>query len=303
MKKKLLGIIGLLIILGMISGCVNETTNELQEKVTIEEPKINNDITEMEQSDEIKVEQEEVQVQKSELLTDEQRKLIIELALNKQPELFNVIVAINDNRINGGNKGIIVSYKSMAVSVSALSYETGLILGSFIGSIDQGMDVDVLLIIVKDINDDIIGTFHCTKEWKEAYYNELITMEELVLKVLSSAETTNDVIEEVQVQEPEPQDTSTLGEKNALSKAKSYLRYSAFSYDGLIKQLEFEGYSNEEAVYGVDNCGADWNEQAVKKAESYLKYSAFSREGLIEQLEFEGFTKEQAEYGVKAVGY
>lgn len=96
---------------------------------------------------------------------------------------------------------------------------------------------------------------------------------------------------------------ATMGEKNALSKALSYLRYSAFSYSGLIDQLEYEGYSYEEAKYGADNCGADWKEQAGLKAQSYLDYSAFSRQGLIDQLEYEGFTNEQAEYGANAVGY
>lgn len=101
----------------------------------------------------------------------------------------------------------------------------------------------------------------------------------------------------------EQSDKAVIGEKNALAKALSYLEYTSFSYSGLVKQLEFEGFTHQEAVYGVDNCGADWNEQAALKARSYLDYSAFSREGLINQLEFEGFTKEQAEYGVQAVGY
>lgn len=57
----------------------------------------------------------------------------------------------------------------------------------------------------------------------------------------------------------------TLNQKNAVKKAESYLRSSAFSYTGLIKQLEYEKFSNEDAVYGVDSCGVDWNEQAVKK--------------------------------------
>lgn len=96
---------------------------------------------------------------------------------------------------------------------------------------------------------------------------------------------------------------TTMGEKNALSNAHQYLNYTAFSYTGLIEQLEYEGYSHEEAVYGADNCGADWNEQAAKCAENYLNYTSFSRSGLIEQLEYEGFTAEQAEYGVTAVGY
>lgn len=95
----------------------------------------------------------------------------------------------------------------------------------------------------------------------------------------------------------------TLGEQNALRHANSYLSSSAFSYKSLIEQLEYEGYSHEESVYAVDNCGADWNEQAVKKAKSYMSFSSFSRTGLIEQLKYEGFTTEQAEYGVKSVGY
>lgn len=95
----------------------------------------------------------------------------------------------------------------------------------------------------------------------------------------------------------------TLGEQNALKKAKSYLSYSSFSYKGLIKQLEFEGFSTEESTYAVDNCGADWNEQAAKKAKSYMDYSSFSKSSLIKQLEFEGFTSEQAQYGAKSVGY
>lgn len=81
------------------------------------------------------------------------------------------------------------------------------------------------------------------------------------------------------------------------------MTFSAFSYEGLIDQLVFEKFTEEEATYGVDNCGADWNEQAAKKAEDYLSFSSFSREGLIEQLKFEKFTDDQAEYGVKAVGY
>jgi hypothetical protein len=70
----------------------------------------------------------------------------------------------------------------------------------------------------------------------------------------------------------------------------------------LISQLEFEGYSTEDATYAVDVVGADWFEQAAKSAESYLKYSSFSRQGLIDQLLFEGYTQEQAVYGVDQTG-
>lgn len=119
----------------------------------------------------------------------------------------------------------------------------------------------------------------------------------------SSSAQISDTTTQTSTPSEEEQDTTTLGERNALSKAKSYLNTLAFSYSGLIKQLEYEGYSSEEAKYGVDNCGADWKEQAALKAQSYLDTMAFSREGLINQLEYEGFTKEQVEYGVEAVGY
>lgn len=111
--------------------------------------------------------------------------------------------------------------------------------------------------------------------------------------------------EKAEIPEEAPQtpvSSVTVSQKNAVAKAKSYLGYSAFSYTGLIEQLEYEQFSHADAVYGADNSGANWNEQAVQKAQSYMEYSAFSRDSLIEQLKYDGFTQAQAEYGAKAVG-
>lgn len=90
--------------------------------------------------------------------------------------------------------------------------------------------------------------------------------------------------------------------QSALTKADDYLRYSSFSYSGLIDQLEYEGFTTEEATYAADNCGADWYEQAVEKAADYLDFSSFTRSSLIDQLEYEGFTYEQAAYGASQNG-
>lgn len=112
--------------------------------------------------------------------------------------------------------------------------------------------------------------------------------------------------EETVSEETAPDETVqqvTTGMLNATNRARQYLKYSAFSYSGLIGQLEFEGYTNEEATYGADNCGADWYEQAVKRAKQYLDYSSFSKSGLISQLEFEGFTHDQSVYGAEQNGY
>ena len=94
----------------------------------------------------------------------------------------------------------------------------------------------------------------------------------------------------------------TREQENALRTADDYLSFSAFSKTGLIEQLEFEGYSKEDATFAVNSLRVNWKEQAAKSAEDYLEYSGFSRSGLIEQLEFEGFTREQAEYGVTQAG-
>lgn len=96
--------------------------------------------------------------------------------------------------------------------------------------------------------------------------------------------------------------SASSGDKNALERAKQYLEYTAFSYSGLIEQLEYEGYSHSEATYGADNCGADWNGQAEKKAKQYIDYSAFSYSGLIEQLEYEGYSHSEAMYGADNCG-
>jgi hypothetical protein len=99
-----------------------------------------------------------------------------------------------------------------------------------------------------------------------------------------------------------PPPPETVSQSNARETAADYLAYSAFSRTGLIEQLEFEGFSNADATYGVDAQNADWNEQAAKSAAEYLDFSSFSRSGLIDQLVFEGFTQEQAEYGVSTTG-
>lgn len=91
----------------------------------------------------------------------------------------------------------------------------------------------------------------------------------------------------------------TTGMLNALSKAGDYLDYMPFSKSGLKDQLEYEGYTSKEAQYAVDNCGADWKEQAYLHAKRYLDYTSFSLSGLIDQLEYEGYTYEQASYGAK----
>lgn len=101
---------------------------------------------------------------------------------------------------------------------------------------------------------------------------------------------------------PTTKQNISKGQENALKSAKSYIKFSGFSRDGLIEQLEYEQFSHEDAVYGADNCGADWNAEALESAKSYIKMSGFSYTGLIEQLEYQQFTADQARYGADNCG-
>jgi len=99
-----------------------------------------------------------------------------------------------------------------------------------------------------------------------------------------------------------PPSTETVSQENARRSAEQYLSNLAFSRQGLIDQLLYEGFDEADATYGTDAVGADWNEQAAKSAAQYLDGQAFSRQGLIDQLIYEGFTEEQATYGVDQTG-
>lgn len=87
--------------------------------------------------------------------------------------------------------------------------------------------------------------------------------------------------------------------ESALGSAKQYLDYSAFSSEGLRRQLEYEGYPQEAIDYAMENIVVDWNEQAEKMAKQYADSGmSMSNQGIYDQLIYEGFSEEEAQYGV-----
>lgn len=94
----------------------------------------------------------------------------------------------------------------------------------------------------------------------------------------------------------------TASQQQAMSKASDYLSFQAFSRDGLVEQLEYEGFPTEDATYAADNIGANWGDQAAQKAKDYLSFQAFSRSGLIEQLVYEKFSEQDATSAVDSLG-
>lgn len=165
----------------------------------------------------------------------------------------------------------------------------------------------VLIIIVNGMNDDTSPTSKTPNSTTSKKENtktpaETIPTEEKQIQETSTVPITKAISPESNQNKKNETTAETVSQKNALKKAQSYLAYTAFSHDGLIAQLEFEQFSHDDAVYGADNSGGNWNEQAAKKAKAYMDYSAFSRGSLIDQLIFDKFTQEQAEFGADSVG-
>lgn len=92
--------------------------------------------------------------------------------------------------------------------------------------------------------------------------------------------------------------TSQNSKEMALKYATECIKNDAYSYNWLLDILDLEGYSHEDVIYALDNCGADWNEEAVERTEILLSIGDLSQEDLTGLLIDEGFTAEQAEYAV-----
>lgn len=185
--------------------------------------------------------------------------------------------------------------------------KNGITYAHHVGEMDTASDVYELNAALFDCEGGFIQIGFMSKKNSDINYtqdiNSIFDSVE-VLEIPSSPPNDENSPEPTSNAQEEPSaETTTIGQRNALSKAKQYLSIMAFSHSGLISQLEFEGYTTEEATYGANNCGADWNEQAAKKAQQYIDLMSFSRQGLIDQLKFDGFTQSQAEYGVSQVGY
>lgn len=225
---------------------------------------------------------------------------------------YNYANIASKSAYNTGKKIGLVSFYQSGSGIEGISFDINLALHAkeFVVSTmaELGMSKEgIASVCDKILVEKTLGTrcyydiegyrFACTKGIEKNY--EVIYR----LYILDGANMT-DYIEGNYTEKSEIATTTTsISQKNALASAKNYLSTMAFSYSGLVKQLEYEEYSHDDAVYAVDNCGADWNEQAAKSAENYLSTMSFSRNSLIKQLEYEGFTNEQAVYGAEANGY
>lgn len=209
-----------------------------------------------------------------------------------------VKVLENDNNISKGEK------KSLEMKIDALEDKVE-VAKEYLNLDDNEKElVDAKIVEVNEATEQKKAEEKARKEQEEV---ERKAKEEAEKKAKEEEERAKREAEEQARREQEEKEkqekANSLERTNAVAKAKSYLNFTSFSREGLIQQLEYEGFSTEAATYAVDNIDVDWNEQCAKKAKSYLDFMAFSRDGLYQQLQYEGFTEEQIQYGLSSVGY
>lgn len=107
----------------------------------------------------------------------------------------------------------------------------------------------------------------------------------------SNETTTTAAVEPATTQPVDP--NATQKQQKALRLAYSYLKFSAYSKEGLKDRIMDFNITEDVAEYAVNNCGADWVEQARKKAEEYTKFKKWKRIDLQKQLENDKFEQDE----------
>ena len=110
----------------------------------------------------------------------------------------------------------------------------------------------------------------------------------------------NEMIEDIEVIEEEPtEELMTTGQQLALERGKELVDSRGISYNYLVHELTYyNGFTEEEATFAADNCGADWYAEAVECATGYLENSPYDLEGIVSIMAYEGFTQAQTDYGL-----
>jgi hypothetical protein len=97
-------------------------------------------------------------------------------------------IEVGNDTATGGDKFLIVSYKTLAGSTDGMATEMDTILGAFIEKVKNGWECDSMAAIIGTRNGGIAGTWYCDKEWKDQYFRGNLTMDDLSSMAISTLE-------------------------------------------------------------------------------------------------------------------
>jgi len=118
--------------------------------------------------------------------SDDNAKFIIYNTLSEYG-IKDVFLNVADGRPKGGYKVLVLSYSSEAFDTKKTATEITEILASFLGTVKSGWDCDELWVVVGDTTGKVtLATWHCSREWTEAYIREDMTSEQMISNVFGT---------------------------------------------------------------------------------------------------------------------
>ena len=96
---------------------------------------------------------------------------------------------------------------------------------------------------------------------------------------------------------------STAGQKKAMEKALQHLKYGYYS-KGYLKDMleldqEIEGFSDDDIDWAVENCGADWYQQALEYTNETAENLGDSKSEFESFLVYQEFSEAEAAYAIE----
>ena len=83
-------------------------------------------------------------------------------------------------------RALVLSYVSYAGNKEELAIETGSITHAFVELIRNGWDIDAIIVAVGDIDNNIIGTWHCEGFWVRNYIEGRVKREILYAQIMNT---------------------------------------------------------------------------------------------------------------------
>jgi len=119
----------------------------------------------------------------AEQISDYEAQNLIKDSLSDQG-LLDITTKIIDQSL--GVRALLIIYRSSATSIYGIGEDIGLILTSFLAITYDGWDCDELSVVVEDQFGNSVGSWFCTKEWKEAHLQNRMSKEDLIANVIST---------------------------------------------------------------------------------------------------------------------
>ena len=153
--------------------------------------------------------------------------------------------------------------------------------------------------------DNIDWNAQCLKKAEVHLDHTTLTQQDLIDQLKADGFTSEEIayaMQELGYTSSDDNQGTTTEQDNALAAATAHLAATAFSRQGLIAQLELDGFEASDAIFAVDNVEVDWNEQCSRKAGDYISDPDFPMQDLMDLLASDGFTSEQIAYAVEMLG-